>query len=80
MLTFQSQKLYKTMFKEWKWQKNLSTETALVMAEKAKRQKREEGKNTIFDFRGRLWSSDRIDSTLARVKRSSVSEDLAGKF
>lgn len=50
------------------------------MTSKAKRRKREEGKDTVFNFGGRLWGIDRIDSTLARVKRSRVSENLAGEF
>ena len=68
------------MFKEWKWQKNLSTEAALVMAEKANRRKREEGKDTVFVCGGKVWGRDRIDSTLARVKRARFNENLAGKF
>ena len=68
------------MFKKWKWQKNLSTEAALVMAEKANRRKCEEGKDTVFIFGGKLWGRDRIDSTLARVKRARFNENLAGKF
>jgi hypothetical protein len=48
LLTFSSQKLYKTKFKEWNWQKNLPVDTARLMAEKAKRRKREEGKDTTI--------------------------------
>ena len=48
------------------------------MKAKAKRRKCEEGKETVFNFGGRLWDTDRIDNTIARVKRSKVSESLAG--
>ena len=50
------------------------------MKGKAKRRKHEDGKDTVFNFGGRLWDTDRIDSTLARVERSRLSESLAGEF
>ncbi|KAL8777117.1 MAG: hypothetical protein Q9213_007998 [Squamulea squamosa] len=71
-----SQKLYKNKFREWKWQKNLSTDTALRMAEMAKRRKREEGKDTVFTFGGRVLESDRIENTLLRTKKPKVTIDL----
>ncbi|KAL8713832.1 MAG: hypothetical protein Q9225_006682 [Loekoesia sp. 1 TL-2023] len=71
-----SQKLYKTKFKEWNWQKNLPTDTALKMAEKAKRRKREEGKDTVFSFGGRVWEDHRVENTLARTKKPKVTIDL----
>lgn len=80
MLTFSSQKLYKTKFKEWNWQKNLPVDTARLMAEKAKRRKREEGKDTVFSFGGRLWDSNRVENTLNKARKTWNSEDLAGKF
>lgn len=79
-LTSKSQKLYKTKFKEWKWQKNLSADTALQMAEKAKRRKREEAKDTVFSFGGRVWDSQRIENTLVRTKKPKVTIDLTGEF
>lgn len=79
-LTFPSQKLYKTKFKEWNWQKNLSADTALFMAEKARQRKREAGKDTVFSYGGRLWDSDRVEHTLSRAKRARFSEDVVGKF
>lgn len=80
LLTSKSQKLYKTKFKEWNWQKHLPTDTALKMAEKAKRRKREEGKDTVFHFGGRVWESHRVKSTIARTKKPTVTIDLTGKF
>ncbi|KAL8767768.1 MAG: hypothetical protein Q9209_005854 [Squamulea sp. 1 TL-2023] len=71
-----SQQLYKKKFTEWKWQKNLSVDTALRMAEIAKRRKREEGKDTVFTYRGRVWESDRIENTLLRTKKPKVAIDL----
>lgn len=79
LLTSRSQKLYKTKFKEWNWQKNLSADTALKMTEKAKRRKREEGKDTVFTFGGRVWDSRRLESTLVRAKKPKVTIDLTGK-
>ena len=67
------------MFKEWKWQKNLSTEAALVLVEKANRRKRDHGKDTVFEVGGKVWTRDRIESTLARVKRTRFNEDRASK-
>ncbi|KAL8839145.1 MAG: hypothetical protein Q9176_004648 [Flavoplaca citrina] len=71
-----SQKLYKTKFKEWNWQKNLSTDTALKLMEKCKRRKLEENKDTVFVVGGRAWDSHRIESTLARTKKSKAIIDL----
>ncbi|KAI4280424.1 MAG: hypothetical protein L6R38_004469 [Xanthoria sp. 2 TBL-2021] len=71
-----SQRLYKTKFKEWNWQKNLSTDTALKMMEKSKRRKREEDKDTVFSFGGRVWDSHRVESTLVRTKKSTATIDL----
>lgn len=80
LLTFQSQKLYKAKFKEWNWQKNLPVGTALFMKEKAKRRKREEGKDTVFSFGGRAWDSNRVESTAIRAKKSRISEDIESKL
>ncbi|PMD25575.1 hypothetical protein NA56DRAFT_565482, partial [Hyaloscypha hepaticicola] len=72
----QSEKLYKAKFKEWNWQKNLPVDTALFMKEKAKRRKREEGKETVFSFGGKVWDDNRIESTAARAKKSKTREDM----
>lgn len=79
-LNVPSQKLYKTKFKEWNWQKNLSADAALFMAEKAKRRKREEGKDTEFSFGGRTWDRDRVENTLSRATKTRPSEHAASKF
>ena len=79
-LTSKRQKLYKTKFKEWNWQKNLSTDTALMMMEKSKRRKREDDKDTVFVFGGRVWDSHRAESTLVRTKKPRVTIDLTSKF
>jgi thiamine biosynthesis lipoprotein ApbE len=50
------------------------------MTQKANRRKREEGKETVFDFGGKLWGRDRIASTLARAEESRVSVNVAGEF
>ena len=80
LLTSRSQKLYKTKFKEWNWQKNLSADTALKLKGKAERRKREEGKDTVFSFGGRVWDSGRLESTLVRTKKPKVAIDLTGKI
>jgi hypothetical protein len=50
------------------------------MKEKAKRRKREEGKDTVFSFGGRVWDSNRIENTAIRAKKSRVSEDMESKL
>lgn len=79
-LTSKRQKLYKTKFKEWNWQKNLSADMALVMNEKLKRRKREDDKETEFVFGGRVWDRHRVESTLVRTKKPRVTIDLTSKF
>ena len=79
-LTFQSEKVYKAKFKEWNWQKNLPVGTAVFMKEKAKRRKREEGKETVFSFGGRVWDSNRIENTAIRAKKSKITEDMESKL
>ncbi|KAL8860637.1 MAG: hypothetical protein Q9178_002990 [Gyalolechia marmorata] len=71
-----SKKLYKNKFKEWDWQKNLSTDTAQKMMEKSKRRKLEHNKDTVFSYGGRVWDSHRVESTLARTKKSKAVIDL----
>ncbi|KAI4254099.1 MAG: hypothetical protein LQ352_003291 [Teloschistes flavicans] len=74
-----SQKLYKIKFKQWNWRKNLSTAAAQKMAEIAKRRKREEGKNTVFTFGGKVWDPNRVESTLVRSKKPTANVDLTGR-
>lgn len=50
------------------------------MKEKAKRRKREEGKETIFSFGGKVWDDSRIESTATRAKKSKTSEDMESKL
>ncbi|KAL8960231.1 MAG: hypothetical protein Q9193_003028 [Seirophora villosa] len=71
-----SKKLYKTMFKEWNWSKNLSADAAQKMVEKSKRRKREENKDTVFLYGGREVESHRLESTVARAKKGKVTIDL----
>ncbi|RYP62306.1 hypothetical protein DL771_009791 [Monosporascus sp. 5C6A] len=66
-----SQKLFKAKFKEWDWQKNLPTETAIVMIDKAKRRWQADKKETVFSFGGKVWTTDRIERTLARTNKKS---------
>ncbi|KAH8884179.1 hypothetical protein GQ53DRAFT_830103 [Thozetella sp. PMI_491] len=65
-----STKLYKDKFKEWGWQKNLPTKIALFMTDKAKKRKRDKGKETIFTYRERPWTKARAESTLTRAKKA----------
>jgi hypothetical protein len=51
------------------------------MKEKAKRRKREEGKDTVFSFGGRVWDTNRVERTATRAKRSRmISEDMESKL
>ncbi|KAL1852899.1 hypothetical protein Daus18300_011981 [Diaporthe australafricana] len=64
-----SDKLYKSKFSEWGWQKNLSTDTALFMVQKGKQRRRNLGKDTIFHFGGREWPLQKAETTVSRSKR-----------
>ncbi|RYP63797.1 hypothetical protein DL770_009297 [Monosporascus sp. CRB-9-2] len=66
-----SHKLFKAKFKEWGWQKNLPTETAILMIDKAKRRWQADKKETIFSFGGKVWETDRIERTLARTNKKA---------
>lgn len=50
------------------------------MMEKSKRRKREEDKDTVFSFGGKVWDSHRAESTLVRTKKSTATIDLTSKF
>ncbi|KAJ0122498.1 hypothetical protein J7T55_003011 [Diaporthe amygdali] len=64
-----SDKLYKNKFSEWRWQKNLSADTALFMVQKAKQRKRNFGKDTTFHYGGREWPLQKAETTVSRSKR-----------
>lgn len=49
------------------------------MMEKSKRRKRDEGKDTVYSFGGKVWDYKRIENTLSRTQQKvEVNEDLAG--
>lgn len=50
------------------------------MMNKSQQRKREEGKNTVFSYGGRLWNSERVENTLSRAKKAGFSNDVASKF
>ncbi|KAM3069420.1 hypothetical protein ACMFMG_005526 [Clarireedia jacksonii] len=68
-------KQYKNKFKEWGWQKNLPSETARFMTEKAKRRRQTENKETVFSFGGKVWKNDHIERRAARAKKKASLED-----
>ena len=50
------------------------------MMNKAEKRKREEGKNTVFSYGGKLWNRERVENTLSRAKKARFSDDGAGKL
>lgn len=54
--------------------------TALFMKRKAQQRKRQEGKDTMFSFGGRVWDSNRIESTATRAGKSKASDDVECKL
>ncbi|KAK8131642.1 hypothetical protein PG984_008080 [Apiospora sp. TS-2023a] len=73
-----SQKLYKAKFKEWSWQKNLPTDIATFMTGKAKSRKRSLDKDTVFSYGGKVWETNRIESTLVRANKKIRVEQTVG--
>jgi hypothetical protein len=69
-LTQHRQKQYKDRFSIWGWQKNLPVETAQFMVYKANERKRgPESKDTIYEFGGLTWTTQRAEMTIKRAKR-----------
>ena len=61
--------MYKESFKSWGWQKNLPGQYAQWMTEKAAKRKREEGKDTVFNFGGLQWNTSQAQKSALRSKK-----------
>ncbi|KAL6887091.1 hypothetical protein GGI43DRAFT_431531 [Trichoderma evansii] len=57
---YATEKMYKDMFKQWKWSKNLPRGMAISMLNKARRR---QPKQSIFEWGNRTWTVDRIKKT-----------------
>lgn len=68
----------------WGWNKNLPIAHAYFMADKAKKRKRQEGKDTVFEFGGQRWTQERAESTVVRysmrTKKVRPEEVVEGMF
>ncbi|KAH7169989.1 hypothetical protein EDB81DRAFT_150522 [Dactylonectria macrodidyma] len=69
-----SQKLYKSKFKDWGWNKNLPGHIAEFMVETAKKRKRDRGSDTVFSYGGRNYDESRAMNTLSRTKQRAENE------
>ncbi|KAF6834491.1 hypothetical protein CPLU01_04956 [Colletotrichum plurivorum] len=69
-----SAKLYKLQFKKWDWQKNLPATHSRFMVEMAHKRKREENKDTIFEFGGQQWDHDKYTSLVRGSKAQRLEQ------
>jgi hypothetical protein len=54
----------------WGWQKNLPVEIAQFVVNKANKRKRgPESKDTVYEFGGLTWTTQRAEVTIKRAKR-----------
>jgi hypothetical protein len=72
VLTLSSERKFKEKIKEWKFEKNLSTEEAKFIATKAKARE-EQGKDTTFYKHGVEIDQKRVDKS-AKRKREEFDE------
>ena len=72
-------KFYKEKFKEWGWCKYLPNELAQWMVAKGDKRKLEDKKETIFIIGGRVWTLDRIQKSVRRVRKDNVEVIAASK-
>jgi hypothetical protein len=68
---------YKKQFKKWNWSKYLSTKEALWMENKAAERKREEKKDTIFQYRGQTYTEESLQQRLQRKKNQLEGNPIA---
>lgn len=69
--------MYKDMFKQWKWSKNLPKDMAIGMLNKAKRR---QPKHTVFQWGNQTWTVDRIKKTHGKAADQPDPNILAGKL
>ncbi|CZR60682.1 uncharacterized protein PAC_10578 [Phialocephala subalpina] len=67
---------YKKQFKKWNWSKYVPTKEAFWMDSKATKRKREEKKDTIFDYRGQTYTKQSLQPRLQR-KRNRPAETFS---
>ncbi|KAF4625886.1 hypothetical protein G7Y89_g12275 [Cudoniella acicularis] len=59
---------YKKQLKKWNWSKYLPAKEVFWMENKAAKRKREEKKDTIFDYRGQTYTKQSLQSRLQKRK------------
>ncbi|KAK2598556.1 hypothetical protein N8I77_011959 [Diaporthe amygdali] len=69
-----SQKLYKSKFKTWGWNKFLPAVSAYFIVEKAKKRKLQHGKDTIFSLGGQQWTQERAEESMKRHRSRNNNE------
>ncbi|UKZ73162.1 hypothetical protein TrVFT333_000803 [Trichoderma virens FT-333] len=72
---YATEKMYKDMFKQWKWSKNLPRDMAIGMLNKAKRR---QPKQSIFQWGNQTWTVDRIKKTHGKLADQPDANSLAG--
>jgi hypothetical protein len=81
-------KQYKDRFVKWEMIKNVKSDQAVWMAQKQRKRKADEGKETIFRLNGRLVKQTKIERHKTRIPQASVAvegltfivDEVAGKL
>lgn len=73
-------KQFKQQFSAWHWQKNLPSEKAQWMSEKAKKRKRDDQKDTVFHFGSKEWTRERVEASTSRSKALPNNSQLIGEL
>ena len=68
---------YKKQFRKWNWSKNLRTTEAIWMVNKAEKRKREEKKDTIFDYRGQKHTRESLQQRFQGKKNQLEQTNIA---
>ena len=79
LLTSCRAKQYKEQFKLWGWQKYLPGGKAQWIVKKADKRKREDGKDTVFYYGGRMWPKERAEASAKRSKAQDTDSVAMGE-
>jgi hypothetical protein len=71
-------KQYKTQFSVWNWVKYLPHDHARIMHEIATRRQQQGKKKTVFEWRGNVWTEERVQKSVPKEERTNGQQEIQG--